>query len=200
MIKSKEYYSANALEKLFYVSGIPNKYWDDYTLPNPSSIAIETYDSSKQVKFKRVDENIQKEWMTKLTTDVMQLRKNYLLGIGSVPTDHTGMKLACAIAKFALVQVHDNFDPFNVEVISSTELQHLKTNKIDILVIYNVLFDATFDRLQSIRDSLERHPEALRIVVIAGSNPVSFFNEKLHMSLNGAFYFRNIDSSLVRKV
>jgi hypothetical protein len=127
--------------------------------------------------------------MKKLTQDHNELSNNYIIGIGSEPTEYAAMQFGCSIAKQAIKRIYDCKEPYKIEIINSCELQELRSDSLDILVIYNILQQATFDRIQAIRDAVEKYENALRIIIIAGSDPVSFFSNKLHLSLDGAFYF-----------
>ncbi len=185
--KTSEYHSATRVEKCYYVSKIPSKYWKNYILPLPSTLTIEGY----KKKVIRITKDEQIEWIEKFTQDKNQLRKNYIIGIGSIPTDNQGMKLACAIAKFAINNMLLTYRKYNVEMINSSELSENKHDEtLDMLILHNLLKDTTKERLQLVRDNLYYYNAAIRIVVIAGLDPVTFFTNKLQMKLNCAFHFK----------
>ena len=185
--KTSEYHSATNVEKCYYVSKIPSKYWKNYILPLPSTLTIEGY----KKKVIRITKDEQIKWIEKFTQDKNQLRKNYIIGIGSVPTDNQGMKLACAIAKFAINNMLLTYRKYNVEMINASELSENKHDEtLDMLILHNLLKDTTKERLQLVRDNLYYYNAAIRIVVIAGLDPVTFFTNKLRMKLNCAFHFK----------
>lgn len=186
--RDKEYYKAESEGTLgYYCSGIPKKYWTTFDMPYPSEIAIKT--DNKNKPFKLITVGTQVEWLNKLSQDVTELDKNYLIGIGSIPTDHAAMIAACNIAKFAMTKNKDIFKFYNVQMVSSSNLDSIKNEKYNMLIIHNVVYDMTNDRIQAIRDALEEHESSLRIIVVSDSDPVEFAAKKLKMSLNGAFYF-----------
>lgn len=60
-----------------------------------------------------------------------------------------------------------------------------------MLVLTNVGPDSTNVKIEKVRDILEIHDNIPRIVVVNGSDPVSFFADKLRMPLHYAFFLNN---------
>jgi hypothetical protein len=188
--KDKDYYASKegSIERLYFVHGIPKKYWEDTKMPYPSDLMSETGNKSKP--FVHVPINVQVEWINKLTQDEDELAKDYLIGVESEPTEYAAMSFSCAVAKFALKKMYTEHKLYNVQVINSSELDKLTdVTSLDMLVIYNITGQSTNDRIQDIRDMLEKYKNSMRILVLAGCDPINFFTKKLYMPINGAFYF-----------
>lgn len=124
------------------------------------------------------------------------LRGNYIAAIGSYPSDSRAKLVAANIMNQAMSQqmkgVHrgrayplwhkvfgGRFDPIR----DSREHEHLS-----MIVLSNVSHDSTPDKLEKLRDLLEKFDSIPRIVVVNGGDPVTFFAEKVRMPLNYAFY------------
>src|SRR5690606_1911293 len=60
-----------------------------------------------------------------------------------------------------------------------------------MLILTNVAHDSTNVKLEKLRDILELYDSIPRIVVVNGSDPVSFFAEKVRMPLSYAFFMNN---------
>lgn len=65
-----------------------------------------------------------------------------------------------------------------------------------MLIISNVTMDSTVSKMEKLRDILEVHSNIPRIVVVAGADPLTFFNTKMHMSLTSCAF---LTSNLVKK-
>lgn len=61
-----------------------------------------------------------------------------------------------------------------------------------MIVLSNVAHDSTAMKLEKLRDLLEMYDNSTRVVVINGSDPISFFAEKVRMPLNYAFFLSNV--------
>jgi hypothetical protein len=67
-------------------------------------------------------------------------------------------------------------------------LKDTESNDKDVLFLYNITVDTPINRLQQIRDVLTYYNKSLKIVIISGMDPVTFFDRKLHMPLSGCCY------------
>ena len=192
MKKTRAFMKENPLNQLYYLANIPRRFCKDVPLPSPIDIVYGSDQNNPLI----ISRNEQIAWINRLLSDPKELRKNYFIGIGSEPTDESGLKLACAIAKSALKQTYMNYVKFNVDFINAETLKDYKKNNfdIDILVIHNVIECITNNRLQDIRDALSLFEYAFRIVVVSGTNPLYFLLRFLKMKPNGVFYFRDVRS------
>lgn len=79
------------------------------------------------------------------------------------------------------------FDTFN-----GFESQSVKNHeKPSLIVLSNVTINSTQHRIERLRDTLEHYSDIPRIVCISGCDPLTFFNTKLFMNLNGCCYLTN---------
>lgn len=65
-----------------------------------------------------------------------------------------------------------------------------------LLILSNITMEATASKIEKLRDILETHSNIPRIVVVAGEDPLTFFNTKLHMSLSSCAF---LTSNQVKK-
>jgi hypothetical protein len=62
--------------------------------------------------------------------------------------------------------------------------------KPPLLILSNLTAEASNQKIDKLRDTLEYHCNIPRIVVCAGIDPIAFFNTKLHMQINGCVYLQ----------
>lgn len=65
-----------------------------------------------------------------------------------------------------------------------------------MLILSNITMESSASKLEKLRDILEVHSNIPRIVVVAGTDPLTFFNTKMHMSLTSCAF---LTSNLVKK-
>ena len=133
-----------------------------------------------------------------------KMMKNPMYGspiicIGSMVTDERAKFLAMTFMDIAISQMkqgaqkgkrmpkwHRILGSFGDELRDTKEPQNY-----GMLVITNVAPDSTAVKLEKLRDILEIYENVPRIVVVNGSDPVSFFAEKVRMPLASAFFLNN---------
>lgn len=59
-----------------------------------------------------------------------------------------------------------------------------------MLVLSNLTIDSSNQKIDKARDILEKHSNIPRVVVVAGCDPLEFFNTRLYYSLNGCVYLQ----------
>lgn len=59
-----------------------------------------------------------------------------------------------------------------------------------LLILSNLTGDASNQKIDKLRDTLEYHSNIPRIVVCAGIDPIAFANTKLHTQINGCIYLQ----------
>ena len=70
------------------------------------------------------------------------------------------------------------------------------TSRPSLLILSNVTLDSTAPKIEKLRDILEFYSTIPRIVVVSGTDPLTFFHSKLYMSLNASCF---LASNLVKK-
>lgn len=124
------------------------------------------------------------------------LKGNYTFAIGSYPSDVRAKLLAVNVMNRAIDaqmsgvhrgrayplwhRLYGNFaDP----------LRDAKDNEpISMLVLTNVGVDSSQTKLEKLRDLLERYDSIPKVIVVNGTDPVSFFADRVRLPLNYAAY------------
>lgn len=130
------------------------------------------------------------------------LRSNPITCIGSMVTDDRAKFLAMSIMNEAIDQMKQGSHrgkllPIWHRVMGGyqDELRDAKERRnISMLIIANVGPDSTPQKIEKVRDLLERYDHIPRIVVVNGSDPVSFFAEKIRMTMQYAILMNSARS------
>lgn len=59
-----------------------------------------------------------------------------------------------------------------------------------MLILSNLTIDSSNQKIDKARDALEKHSNIPRVVVVAGCDPLEFFNTRLYYNLNGCIYLQ----------
>lgn len=127
------------------------------------------------------------------------LRGHPIIGIGSFPSDLRARMLALNIMERAIA-VQDMAKRGRL-AIRDYPLWHkvygglgdplrdkgLPDNP-SMLIISNVDIDSTAFKIEKVRDILEKNTHIPRVVVVSGSDPMTFFARKLHLPMDYGFY------------
>lgn len=130
------------------------------------------------------------------------LRGRPIICIGSMVTDDRAKFLAMSFMDEAINQMKQGSHrgkllPIWHRVMGGyyDELRDAKERKnISMLIISNVGPDSTPQKIEKVRDLLERYDHIPRIVVVNGTDPVTFFAEKIRMTLQHAFLLNSARS------
>jgi hypothetical protein len=180
--KGPRYYKAKPKERLYYLSGMPPRFWKDYDLRFSSF----TCDRQHGGIYKGI-EHEQKQFFKDLIKAIKSRHiTSHLVGIGSTPTDDHAMIMATKIAKVAIAAKYD------VEYVDLGYYERSNrpepVEAPDVLVIHNLIAEAEPTRLTAARDWINWGEDTLRLVVIAGSDPVSFFDTRLRRQFDAVLY------------
>lgn len=124
------------------------------------------------------------------------LRGSYTAAIGSYPSDTRAKLIAVNIMNAAIdAQIAGKlrgrayplwhrlygglYDPLR---------DSKDTQLLSMLIITNVGVDSSQNKLEKLRDLMERYDTTPKIVVVNGVDPVTFFAERVRLPLNYAFY------------
>jgi hypothetical protein len=129
---------------------------------------------------------ISKRLQKKIYKSLINLKPPYMpytIGISSEPNDVFALQLAGYI-HYALFTNNINlkWKWWN----SYYYLRNDKDYNYDVVFIYNAMHDS--NRAQRIRDIITNLPLAIRIVVIAGTNAIDFFDNEIQHGLSGAIH------------
>lgn len=171
--KTKGYHKASKRERMYFFSGIPERYWASlqYKL---APIIVEDRDGITKVSVARQEK------------DVASLKKPLdraaVIGIGSAPSDDAAMAVASDVAKELIAR------RLRVEYIDlgdwSIRYQVDNERLPDMVVIHNLMIDSPPQRLMHARDWAHWADGTLCMIVVAGTDPVTFFRDKLRMRLD----------------
>lgn len=129
------------------------------------------------------------------------LRGNPITCIGSMPSDDRAEFLAMSFMLAAIAQQKEQpayrgkLLPLWHQVTGGfyDPLRDLKERKnISMLIITNVGLDSTSHKLEKVRDLLKIYSTIPRIVVVNGTDPVTFFAEKMRMTLQFAMFLNGV--------
>jgi hypothetical protein len=113
-----------------------------------------------------------------------------VVGVGSYPTDHLGMIFANAVCKYAISL---GINPLVINAWQSPRAFEEKSHeKPRLVVIHNVRADATSSRMDMCRDwlMLTAMDRAFRILVVAGTDPITFFDRHIGFKPDLSLNFR----------
>lgn len=122
-----------------------------------------------------------------------------IICIGSMVTDERAKFLAMTFMDIAISQMKQGAQkgkrlPLWHRILGNYQdtLRDAKEPlRYGMLVLTNVAPDSTQVKLEKLRDILEIYENVPRIVVVNGSDPVSFFAEKVRLPLERAFFLNN---------
>jgi hypothetical protein len=140
----------------------------------------------------------QEQWINDAIKNLRPtLKTDMVVGIAGDPTDDVAMACAALICREAMkhqdlrVRVHDAQDPAGmVKTKDADGRWRLPMYDLDALVLHNILYECTDERVQTVRDMIKRYEGCLRLVVIAGGDPVKFFLDVLRVPIDAALYFK----------
>jgi hypothetical protein len=122
-----------------------------------------------------------------------------IIGIGSMATDDRAKFLAMSFMDSAIEQQRSGSHkgrllPVWHRVMGGyqDDLRDEKVRRnISMLIIANVGPDSTPQKIEKVRDLLEKYDHIPRIVVVNGADPVSFFAEKIRMTMQFALFLNS---------
>lgn len=180
--------------------GVPRNIFSfkPYILDN----AITAFTSEVEgIKPKRISTNTQHEYLDKILAN--PFHNAYLMCICSKPNDNLAKMLAAVVMNKAIKHylqairtenssrsklLRQRTLPIwhNVTGSFQDELRDRKELRPSMIVLSNITKDSSTIKREKIRDLLEIYSSIPRILVVAGGDPVTFFNEQLMYSLNYA--------------
>ena len=193
---------ANAKERKFRVRGVPSRYLrftNDDTLAlfraaavptekrNPAKLRGFTYERewAKGGQSMHVTVDRQKVVLDEIFNHEALQRTAPIVGVGTYPTDHLGIKFGAAVCRRASdlglrpMMINTKNNP-------SMTIPH----EPDVVVLYNITNDCDAYKATKCRDWISNFEDTFVIVVVAGADPVTFFHTRLHMHIDTALYFR----------
>lgn len=151
---------------------------------------VDTFNSSgDRLKNKRISKSKQIETFSKISKDV--LYAPYLFCVSGFPTDTQAKMLAAYLMYKAFKETkakkltpprwHNIYLGFDNPILKDGY-------RPSFLVLSNITGDTSNQKVDKLRDCLEHHCNIPRVVVCSGVDPLTFFNTRMHMSINGCVY------------
>jgi len=110
----------------------------------------------------------------------MKTIKPHIIGISSEPNDYLALETASLIQ----YSIMNNIKNIEWKWINSDYSDNLKCFiKPNLVIIHNVV--PQYERIYKIRSIIDAFPNALRLVVVAGTNAVNYFDNFLRYPLSG---------------
>ena len=196
MKKAQSFHRLNHVDKICYLSGVPEAFLkvDDLDV----SFQKITY-SEHSGKVITIQPSKQKEVYNRLF-DKDIITANMLVGLSSPLVEDNAMRAAVKLLKYALDKIpHTNFKVINLAKYESYESRQELYNdqmEYDILVIHGATAESTPERIQTCRDIVKMFEGTNRIVVTAGQDPKSFFSEKLRLTPSLVFFVNGADKAI----
>lgn len=185
--KGPIYESSTELEKKLRVKGVPSRYLR-YTadhLGRPYSFSVER-PWAPEGESARYNITSQKEVIDSIFEDTALSDTSLIVGAGSYPTDHLGMIFGAAVCRRALEL---RLTPLMMGLWNSPSSTTIKGTP-DVVVLYSIRADSHALRLEACRDWLSILDDTFIVVVVGGTDPVTFFNNNLNHAFDSAVYFR----------
>lgn len=194
---------SNERVKALRAQGVDSSVFQSLRRPFSLDDALETI-TPFVPKWLPEDYSIPKTSVRRQISSLYKMLNNPMYGspivcIGSMVTDERAKFLAMTFMDIAIQQMKDGAQkgkrmPKWHKLLGNyqDELRDSKERpNYAMLVLTNVAPDSTPVKLEKLRDILEMYDSVPRIVVVNGSDPVSFFAEKIRMPLERAFYLNN---------
>ena len=138
----------------------------------------------------RIDTEEQRLIFESLTK--LNARANFVVGLASQPNDMLALELASSLIYALFRYRHINFKYVNTSYDIEKTLDD--TIDYDVIVIHNVIPER--ERIYKIRDLITAFPRALRLVVIGGINPLSYFDKFLRLPISGLVNIVGVNKQL----
>ena len=122
------------------------------------------------------------------------LKGRYILGISSFPSDARAKHMAVMIMRNAISLIQRKNIKLDYPLWHKVygnykdELRDRPNLSISMLILSNITSDSTSTKLEKVRDLLERYSDIPRIVVLSGTDPITFFANRLYSPLTASLY------------
>ncbi len=188
-----EYYSASDFEKLQWVAGIPERFWNTaVSSVRPKSFKFE--DNSNEMV--QVSAALQKQYLTARLEQPDLLESNRLVVMTSSPTDEHALAAASLLATALIRRSVEQITIARVRLDDIQEYEKCLSLKRDFyptspkfLAIHNLTPNTSRERLSLLRDLLSSNEGSYRVVVAAADNPFKFARESLFMEPDEVYHF-----------
>ena len=156
---------------------------DDYNLSKFTVKRKITKDKSARNKVVRINSKIQKDIYAAITME--QTFAPLILSFSSEPND----LLAHELAGVYLYHRLKAKPSLRWQWVNTSNFKESKVNShCELVFITNVFLNATQGRLQTTRDIITHYNRSMRIVIVAGTNGIDYFDNYLNTSISGMIH------------
>lgn len=194
--KGPIYESSTKLEKMLRIKGVPSRYlrYSAEHVGRPYSFTVER-PWAPEGEAARFNVASQKGVIESVFEDTALCDTSLIVGVGSYPTDHLGLIFGAAVCRRA---AELGLNPLMMGLWNSPSNTDIKGTP-DVVVLHSIRADSHSLRLEACRDWLSILDDTFIVVVVGGTDPVTFFNNNLNHSLDSAVYFRGESGGKNRK-
>lgn len=200
------------VKKQMLSKGLPKAVWTYQPFRLKDKVSSFT-SQVEGLRDKRIEKSKQIESIVKLSKE--PFLGNYVTCISGMPHDiHAKLLAAYIMMKATQIQMntdekrepklakflkdkgypvwHNLYGGFDNPLLKNTG----SMSKPSMIIIANVTLDSTAPKIEKLRDILEAYSSIPRIVVVAGTDPLTLFHSRLYSNLN---FCCHIGSSLTKK-
>lgn len=187
--KGPIYRASDKLERRLRLCGVPSRYlrYGREDIVGLTGFSTER-EWAPQGKLLQVRPEKQQETLNLIFEETTLADTSSVVGVGSYPTDHQGLVFGAAVCRRALEL---DLQPMMINARRSPrEAPNLGLRySPDVAIIHNIKKDCGSLRADACRDWLSLLDDTFLILIVAGTDPVSFFYMRLHYPIDAALYF-----------
>lgn len=156
---------------------------------NPTAFVIE----HERMEHKIIEASVQ-ERSLKEFTDNPKIPMTFV--VAGSPEDEVAKYFAAYLLDIHKSRLGINASPHWETVYNGYDNPVIKSSASpSLIVISNLTVKSNYLKYDKTRDIIERFPSIPKIVVVAGSDPISFAAQRLHVPCHGIAYFANAKAS-----
>lgn len=173
---------------------IPHEYWFDKKWRRATPRYLKSLLPHHDGHYVRLGENEQAKWLGKFAHNADLLRQSYFLAFLGDSVPALANRVAFGLLAFALRAglTGRAFPASACNVPPPVELAQRQLEepaRWQVVCVYGAHTDDCAERRQAVRDFLQFHDRALRLLVVHGRDPLGYVHTGLGVDPNGIFYF-----------
>jgi hypothetical protein len=180
------YQATGKLGKLMRVYGVPSFYWGltDRSIGNPITFHIDR-EWAKEGRSQEITPSKQQKVIDEIFRGNLLKETSMVVGVGSCPTDMLGIAFGAAVVARA---IELEIRPLMINICDRPEALEIQGTP-DVVVFHNINSECNQGRVDACRHWLSWFDDTFVVAVLGGSNPLSFFYNRLHSRIDAALYF-----------
>lgn len=190
--KGPIYETLDQTERVLRAYGVPSRYLrctrKDIDKLNMHTVTFEREWLPKDKAVLSLSPTKQRRVVSEIFDDNSFKVSSGIVGVGSDPTDGPGMTFGAAVCR----HVHEQGKRpmmINTRRAPGATIEETMTTMPDVAVLYNIKTDSGSFRTDSCKDWLTILDDVFTVLIVGGTDPITFFYRRLHHPLDGALYF-----------